>query len=193
MKKARIWAGMVAAVGMVALTSGQGLPPGPMPTPTVNVGPAVAAKAANPTPSTAAKNQGQKTGIGAGVASVKASGPSAYWTDLVDIDGNGVEEDTQFLFDKQRGILYTYKQDNYKCTDGTSQNGDVLMGIYTQGNTAGRPSGSGWYVVAVKVGQCGEKKAGLFGCRFDAGGKLTTCGTAKVKEESGEVEVVVKK
>jgi hypothetical protein len=193
MKKEWIWAGMAAAAGMTALASGQGLPPGPMPTPTVNVGPVAAAKAANPTPSAAARNQGQKTAIGVGPASVKASGPSAYWTDLVDIDGDGVEEDTQFLYDKQRGILYTYKQDNYQCADRTSQNGDVLMGIYTQGNTAGRPSGSGWFVVAVKAGQCGEKKAGLFGCRFDASGKPTTCGTAKVKEESGEVEVVVKK
>jgi hypothetical protein len=193
MKKEWIWAGMVAAAGMAALASGQGLPPGPMPTPTVNVGPVAAAKAANPTPSAAAKNQGQKTAIGVGPASVKASGPSAYWTDLVDIDGDGVEEDTQFLYDKQRGILYTYKQDNYQCADGTSQNGDVLMGIYTQGNTAGNPSGSGWFVVAVKAGQCGEKKAGLFGCRFNASGKPTTCGTAKVREESGEVEVMVKK
>jgi hypothetical protein len=193
MKREWIWAGVVAAAGMTALASGQGLPPGPMPTPTVNVGPVAAAKAANPTPSAAAKNQGQKTAIGVGPASVKASGPSAYWTDLVDIDGDGVEEDTQFLYDKQRGILYTYKQDNYQCADGTSQNGDVLMGIYTQGNTAGNPSGSGWFVVAVKAGECGEKKAGLFGCRFNTSGKPTTCGTAKVREESGEVEVVVKK
>jgi hypothetical protein len=193
MKKEWIWAGMAAAAGMAALASGQGLPPGPMPTPTVNVGPVAAAKAANPTPSAAAKNQGQKTAIGVGPASVKASGPSAYWTDLVDIDGDGVEEDTQFLYDKQRGILYTYKQDNYQCADGTSQDGDVLMGIYTQGNTAGNPSGSGWFVVAVKAGQCGEKKAGLFGCRFNASGKPTTCGTARVREESGEVEVMVKK
>jgi hypothetical protein len=193
MKKEWIWVGLLAATGMGAMALGQGLPPGPMPTPTVKVGPVAAAKASNPTPSAAAKNQGQKTAIGVGAASVKASGPSAYWTDLVDIDGDGVEEDTQFLFDKQRGILYTYKQDTYQCGDGTSQNGDVLMGIYTQGNTVGRPSGSGWYVVAVKAGQCGEKKAGLFGCRFSASGKPTTCGTATVKEESGEVEVVVRK
>jgi hypothetical protein len=198
MKKEWIWTGTLAAAGMVAaglavLVSGQGLPPGPMPTPTVNVGPVAAVKAANPAPSPAAKNQSQKTTIGVGVASVKASGPSAYWTDLVDIDGDGVEEDTQFLFDKKRGILYTYKQDAYQCADGSSQNGDVLMGIYTQGNIAGKQSGSGWYVVAVKAGQCGEKKAGLFGCRFDASGKPTSCGTAKVKEESGEVDLVVKK
>jgi hypothetical protein len=195
MKTGWVCMGIAAAVGVaLALASGQqGLPPGPMPTPTMNVGPVAAAKAANPTPSAAAKNQGQKAGIGTGGASVKASGPSAYWTDLVDIDGDGVEEDTQFLFDKQRGILYTYKQDNYQCADGSSQNGDVLMGIYTQGNGAGRPAGSGWYVVAVKAGQCGEKRAGLFGCRFDVSGKPTICGTARVKEESGEVDVVVRK
>jgi len=195
MKNAWIWAGVVGVAGMAALASGQGLPPGPMPipTPTMHVGPLVAAKAVNPTPSAAAKNQGQKTAIGTQTMSVKASGPSAYWTDLVDIDGDGVEEDTQFLLDKKRGILYTYKLDAYQCADGSSQSGEVLMGIYTQGNAAGNPSGSGWYVVAVKAGQCGEKKAGLFGCRFDASGKPTTCGTAKVKEEAGEVDVVVKK
>ena len=164
-----------------------------MPAPTVNVGPAVAVKAANPTPSPAAKNQTQKTTLGSGAVSVSASEPSAYWTDLVDIDADGQEEDNQFLFDKKRGILYTYREDNYQCADGTSQNGDVLMGIYTKANPAGKPVGSGWFVVAVKAGQCGEKKAGLFGCRFDASGKPTTCGTAKVKEESGEVELTLKK
>jgi len=189
----RPWVGaaMVVAMGVVTLASGQ--TPGSPSTPTVNVGPAVAAKAANPTPGTAAKNQAQKTAIGTGATAVKASGPSAYWTELVDIDGDGVEEDNQFLFDKLRGVLYTYRQGNYQCADGTPQTGNVLMGIYTQGNTAARPSGSGWYVVAVNAGQCGEKKAGLFGCWFDASGKPTTCGTAKVKEESGEIEVAVKK
>jgi hypothetical protein len=193
MKKTWIWVGVIAAVEMAVLASGQGLPPGPMPTPTVNVGPEAAARAANPTPSAVAKNQSQKTGIGIGAASVKASGPSSYWTDLVDLDGDGVEEDTQFLFDKHRGILYTYKQDSYQCANGASQTGNVLMGIYTLGNTAGLPSGSGWYVVAVTAGQCGEKRAGLFGCRFNASGKPTTCGKAKVKEQSGEIEVAVKK
>ncbi len=194
MKKICMWLVIgVAATGMAGVASAQELPPGPMPVPTVKVGQQVAAKAANPVPSVAAKNQGQRTSIGVGPASVLASGPSAYWTDMVDLDGDGVEEDTQFLFDKQRGILYTYKLDNYQCANGISQNGNVLMGIYTQGNTAGSPSGSGWFVVSVKAGQCGEKKAGLFGCRFDASGKPTTCGTAKVKEDSGELEVTVKK
>jgi hypothetical protein len=197
MKKAWVSAVLVLVAGaaLTMMTLCQGLPPGPMPAPTasVNVGPAVAAVAANPAPSPSAKNQTQKTTIGKGAASVKASEPSAYWTDLVDIDADGVEEDNQFLLDKKRGILYTYREDNYQCADGTSQNGDVLMGIYAMGNPAGKPVGSGWFVVAVKAGQCGEKKAGLFGCWFNASGKPTTCGTARVKEESGDIDVTVKK
>jgi hypothetical protein len=193
-KMNRKWlcAGILLGSG-IAILAAQEVPPGPLPTPTVNVGPAVAQKAANPTPSPTAKNQAQKTSIGVGAASVKASEPSAYWTDLVDIDADGQIEDNQFLYDKRRGILYTYRNDDYKCADGTSQNGDVLMGIYAQGNQNGQPVGSGWFVVAVKAGQCGETKPGLYGCRFNATGKLTTCGTARVKEESGEVEVSVKK
>jgi hypothetical protein len=38
-----------------------------------------------------------------------------------------------------------------------------------------------------------RKKAGIFGCRFDASGKPTTCGRAEVKEESGKLAVAVKK
>ena len=192
MKKEAAMLGIMAA-GAVMAVSGAQAPPGPITTPNVQVAPTVTAMAANPAPSPKAKNQGTKTSIGSPAASVKASGPSAYWTDLVDVDGDGVEEDNQFLFDKKRGILYTYRNDNYQCADGTAQRGDVLMGIYTQGNPAGRPAGSGWFVVAVNAGQCGEKKAGLFGCRFDTNGKPTTCGTAKTKEESGEVEVTIVK
>ena len=192
MNKSPAWGGIVAVLALGIITAGQGLPPGPM-VPTVNVGPAVVAKAANPVPSPKAKNQAQKTTIGTGAASVTASEPSAYWTDLVDLDADGVEEDNQFLFDKQRGILYTYREDNYQCSDGTSQNGDVLMGIYVQGNKANKPLGSGWFVVAVKAGQCGEKKAGLYGCWFDAKGKPTSCGTARVKQDEGELDLVIKK
>jgi hypothetical protein len=160
--------------------------------PHVKVGTAVAAAANSPGPSSTAKNQAQKTSIGTGAAAVKSSGPAAYWTDLVDIDDDGQVEDNQFLFDSARGILYTYREDNYTCMNGTPENGSVLMGIYTKGNKTGQPAGSGWYMVAVKAGQCGMKNAGTFGCRFDASGKLTQCGTAKVNEKSGELEVAIK-
>jgi hypothetical protein len=192
MKKSILSGMLVLSAGLLALaptrsqtTTGNA--------PKVNIGTAVAAKAASPTPSAAAKNQSQKTGLGKGATSVKSSGPAAYWTDMVDIDGDGKEEDNQFLFDSARGILYTYREDNYTCMNGKSESGSVLMGIYTKGNQAGKPAGSGWYVVAVNAGQCGMPKAGTFGCKFNASGNLTECGVAIVDEKSGELTVAVSK
>jgi hypothetical protein len=161
--------------------------------PTVKIGSAVAAKAASPRPSLAAKNQSTQTSIGKGQTVVKASAPSAYWTDLVDIDDDGVVEDNQFLFDNKRGVLYTYRYDDFKCANGTTENGDVLMAIYTKGNPLGMPVGAGWYVVGLNPGQCGEKKGGTFGCKFDAKGNFKVCGPAVIHNDSGELEVVVRK
>lgn len=192
MRKA-IWMGvcLVGAGGIGLLAQDM---PGPLtPAPSVTVGKAVATAAASPTPSATAKNQGQRTSIGTGATSVKASGPSGYWTDMVDIDDDGVEEDNQFLLDKKRGILYTYREDKFQCANGSPSNGGILMAIYSAGNVDGRPTGSGWYIVGLKAGQCGESKAGTFGCRFDVNGKMTACGTAKIKDESGEVEVTIAK
>ena len=162
-------------------------------TPTVKVGSAVAGIAAAPGPSATAKNQSQQTSIGKDATSVKASAPSAYWTDLVDIDDDGQIEDNQFLYDRSRGVVYTYRDDNFSCADGSPENGNVLMGIYAKGNKMGQPAGSGWYVVGLKAGQCGDKKAETFGCKFDARGTPTVCGTAKIKEKSGDLEVEVAK
>jgi hypothetical protein len=161
--------------------------------PTVKVGSAVAAKAASPTPSATAKNQSTQASIGKGQTVVKASAQSAYWTDLVDIDDDGVVEDNQFLLDSKRGVLYTYRYDDFKCADGTPENGDVLMAIYTKGNSLGMPVGAGWYVVGLNPGQCGEKKGGTFGCKFDAKGNFKVCGPAVIHNDSGELEVLVSK
>ena len=192
MKKHSLLIGVLVTLGAALPAPAQTEPPTAS-SPTVKVGSAVAAKAASPAPGATAKNQGQQTSIGKGAASVKASAPSAYWTDLVDIDDDGMIEDNQFLFDSKRGILYTYREDDFKCADGKTENGDVLMAIYTKGNQAGMPVGSGWYVVALTAGQCGEKKPGLFGCKFDPSGNLRPCGAAVIHESSGELELVVKK
>jgi hypothetical protein len=68
-----------------------------------------------------------------------------------------------------------------------------LMAIYAAGNKAGRPVGSGWYVVGLNAGQCGMAKAGTFGCKFEASGNHTECGAAVVNEKTGELDVVVAK
>jgi hypothetical protein len=110
--------------------------------PKVNVGPTVAAKANSPAPSAAAKNQSQKFSIGEGKTSVKSSTPASFWTDSVDIDDDGTVEDNQFLWDAQRGVLYTYREDDFSCANGKAETGKILMAIYAKNNKAGRPVGS---------------------------------------------------
>jgi hypothetical protein len=161
--------------------------------PKVNVGPTVVAKANSPAPSATAKNQSQKSSIGKGGTSVKSSVPGSFWTDAVDIDDDGTVEDNQFLWDAQRGVLYTYRQDDFSCPNGKPESGSILMAINAKGNQAGKPVGSGWYVVGLNAGQCGVAKAGAFGCKFDGSGNYTECGAAVVNDKTGELDVVVAK
>ena len=153
----------------------------------------MAAKANSPAPSATAKNQSQKSSIGKGATSVKSSAPASFWTDQVDIDDDGTVEDNQFLWDAQRGVLYTYREDNFTCANGKPESGSILMAIYAKGNKAGKPVGSGWDVVGLNAGQCGIAKAGTYGCKFDASGNYTECGAAVVNEKTGELDVVVVK
>jgi hypothetical protein len=192
MKNSVLLGGLLIGAGLVTLAVAQTQAPAST-APKVKVGAAVAAKAASPAPSATAKNQGKKTSIGKGATSVKASGPASYWTDMVDIDDDGQVEDNQFLWDAQRGILYTYREDDFTCANGKPESGNILMGIYAKGNKAGAPVGSGWYVVGLNAGQCGMAKAGTFGCKFDASGSYTACGAAVVNEKTGEVDVAIVK
>jgi hypothetical protein len=191
-KKSVLVGVLIAGVGFVAITvaQSQATTNG---APTVKIGTAVAAAANSPGPSATAKNQSQKTSIGRGATSVTSAGPAAYWTDMMDIDDDGIVEDNQFLWDHARGVLYTYREGNFTCLNGNPESGDILMGIYAKGNKADKPAGSGWYVVGLKAGQCGMTKGGTFGCRFGASGNLTDCGPAKVNDKSGELNVIVRK
>jgi hypothetical protein len=192
MKKSIFICGLVVAVGLLTLGIAQSQTT-PGTAPKVNVGPTVAAKAANPAPSATAKNQTQKTSVGKGKTSVKSSTPSSFWTDQVDIDDDGTVEDNQFLWDAQRGVLYTYREDDFSCSNGKPETGSILMAIYAKGNKAGAPVGSGWYLVNLNAGQCGVAKQGTFGCKFDAKGNSTECGAAVVNDKTGELDVVVAK
>jgi hypothetical protein len=160
------------------------------PAPKVKVGTAVGAKANSPAPSATAKNQSQKTTIGAGKLSVKASQPSSYWTEEVDMEDDGSVETTEFLYDAGRGIVYTYREDDFTCADGQPGKAKMTEAIYATGNKAGKPVGSGWYTVRLNQSQCGAKKAGEYGCRFDASGNPTECGVATINYATGEVDVV---
>lgn len=83
---------------------------------------------------------------------MKSSVPRSFWTDGVDIDDDGTVEDNQFLWDAQRGVLYTYRQDDFSCPNGKPESGSILMAINAKGNQAGKPVGSGWYAVGLNAG-----------------------------------------
>jgi len=159
--------------------------------PTVKTGSTLKAKANSPTPSANAKNQAQKTSVGKGKASAKASAASSYWTEEVDIHDDGSAETTEFLYDAQRGIVYAYGEDDFTCANGKPEKAGILEAIYAAGNKAGKPVGSGYYVVGLNAGQCAAKKAGAYGCKFDANGDPTECGAIAVNDATGEVTVAV--
>ena len=142
--------------------------------------------AMNPAPSATAKAKGQRNSIGAGRVTVVASGP--YWEER-NAMGQMVQAvvTTAFLHDEKAGILYAYRNGDFACNNST-MSGNVLEAVYTQGNPAGQPAGSGWFVAELNAGQCGAKQDGVFGCRFDASGQHTACGVATKNPQTGEVD-----
>jgi hypothetical protein len=161
------------------------------PVPKVKVGSAVANKASSPKPSATAKHQSTKSSVGSGKLSVKTSQPSSFWTEEIDLEDDGSAESTDFLYDANRGVLYTYREDDFTCQDGQAGRARMLEAIYTTGNKAGQPAGSGWYAVGLNEGQCGAKAAGDYGCSVDANGDPTACGVATVNYATGEVDIAV--
>jgi hypothetical protein len=74
--------------------------------PKVVVGKQLTAKANAPSPGTAAKNPTQKSSVGKGTTLAKASQPSSFWVEDLDVDDDGVVETSDYLYDAQRGMLY---------------------------------------------------------------------------------------
>jgi hypothetical protein len=188
MKNTILITGLVVAFGFSTTASAQS-PAAQQGAPTVKTGSALKAKAASPAPSDVAKNKSQKTTIGKGKATAKASAPSSYWTEEVDVHDDGSAETTEFLYDAQRGIVYAYGEDDFTCANGKPEKAAILEAVYATGNKAGKPVGSGYYVVSLNAGQCAAKKAGAYGCKVDANGDPTECGAIAVNDATGEVVV----
>jgi hypothetical protein len=189
MKSKILFAGLMVAFGLNMNAAAQ--TPAAQGAPTVKTGTALKAKAAAPAPSATAKNQAQKTSIGKGKATAKVSAPSSYWTEEVDVHDDGSVVTTEFLNDAQNGILYAYGQDNFTCANGKPEKAGILEAVYVAGNKAGKPVGSGYYLVGLNAGQCAAKKAGAYGCKFDADGNPTECGAIAVNDATGEVTIAV--
>lgn len=161
--------------------------------PQVKVGSVSASKANSPTPGSTAKNKTKKTSIGKGKTTATASEPSSFWTEEIDMDGDGKPEETDMMYDASRGIMYMAYDGSFTCQNGEPANGSILEAVYAKGNSAGRPAGSGWYTVSVDEGRCGAKSAAEYGCKFDASQNPTECGLATLNEKTGELDVAVAK
>lgn len=190
MKHKLLFAGLAVAFGLTLNAAAQSTP-AQQGAPTVKTGAAVKAKAAAPAPSATAKNQSQKTSIGKGNATAKASAPSSYWTEEISMQDDGSVVSTEFLNDAKKGIVYAYGQDNFTCANGKPEKAGILEAVYAAGNKGGHPVGSGYYIVSLNAGQCAAKKAGAYGCKFDAAGNATECGAIAVNDATGEVAVAV--
>lgn len=157
--------------------------------PKVTVGAALKAKANNPVPGPTAKQQSKKTSIGKGKVAVTASQASSFWTEQVDANDNGVAKTLDFLYDAPRGVLYSYREDDFACQNGQTVYGGILQALYGSGNKAGAPAGSGWYAMTLDNAACGAKRSGMYGCRFDTNGSPTSCGAVTINNATGDITV----
>ena len=144
--------------------------------------------ARNPMPPASAK---QESAIGGGETRLrttdKPQDTDTFWVESMDIDGDGNVEETDVLWDDEDKVLFLYDEGSYMCKSGGEGAGDLLMAVYGSANTSKRPAGSGWFIADLDAGECGVKAEGLFGCRFDAKGQATECGTAVLDEKTDEI------
>ncbi len=157
---------------------------------TYQVAPGVTAKAKNPMAGQNAKQQSKQATIGKGKAMVKTSKDNSFWVEEIDIDGTGDPVETQLLWDDTDKVLYTYADKSFRCTDGSSGNGDFLIATYGKGNREKKPEGSGWWVASLDQNECKARTEELFGCKFDASGKNTSCGIANLDEKTHDLTII---
>jgi hypothetical protein len=154
-------------------------------------GPQAIAKANNPAPSA---NAQQKTSIGKGRATINTQNSptdtDSFWVESIDVDGNGTVETANLLWDDEDRVLFISYEDDFKCKNGGTGSGSILMGINGADNPRKRPAGSGFYVVDFDKSECGMQEAGLWGCRFDVNGNPTTCGVAILDEKNDDIIIV---
>lgn len=160
----------------------------------VQVPPAVVAKAKAPSPPANAQKKAQigKNGTKLNTAD-NASDNDSFWVENIDVNGDGVVDVADMLWDDEDRVLFLADTSPFQCKNGGTGSGDVIVALYGNGNTAGKPVGSGWYAVDLDEGECGAKAEGLYGCRFNATGTPTTCGAAVLDDATDDVVITVQK
>jgi hypothetical protein len=144
-------------------------------------------RALSPSPGS---NAMKKSAIGRGKTSIDSGDPkSMFWTESVDLSAGNVVN-TDMLWDTSSKIFYAFAHTTLRCTHGKTVEGDILVGIYGKKNFLGKTTGSGWWVVDLQQGQCQAPLAGLYGCKFGAGGQILACGRAEIDQRINDMAIV---
>lgn len=135
----------------------------------------------------------QKGMIGSGQTMLHTTSTTSdldsYWSERVDIDGDGNVDDSDWLWDDEARVLYTYDDNSFRCGKGGTGNGQMLVAVYGDGNARGRPEGSGWWVASLDEGECGAKTQSMYGCRFNSQGTRTSCGVAMLDDTNDDIVI----
>lgn len=151
---------------------------------------AAIAKAKDPSPPATA---GKKTTLGKGKVTVNTANTQgeddSFWVESIDIDGDGMVEETDILYDDEDKVLLLYDDGDFKCKGGGVGEGSLLITVNCAGNSRGKPAGSGWYIVDLDESECEAETEVLYGCKFDANGNATACGLATIDEANDEIMI----
>jgi len=111
----------------------------------------------------------------------------SFWTEQIDVDGNGNVDEASLIWDDEDKVLYTYTEGTFTCKNGATDTGALLVAAYGTDNSWQRPPGSGFWVASLDKGQCGLHTTNLWGCKFDAKGNASACGAATVDAKNGDI------
>ncbi len=142
-------------------------------------------KAGTPPPAGATKT----SSVG---SNVKMATPadSDSWAEQLDVDGNGTAEQTNLVWDGKDKVLFSDSSGTFTCKSGATGTGELFIAVNGNGNSWGRPAGSGFWVASMDKGQCGVQADALWGCKFDATGTATTCGVATLDQKNNDLIIV---
>ena len=140
MSKSILYLAFICLIGGAFILGAQQEPA----TPRVSVPILPKSKALSPVPPSSAKHKSQRSTIGEGIIQINTVLPSTYWEEAVHVGDTSVVN--AFLHDAKAGVLYAYRHGDFACNNQT-MNGNALEALYTAGNHAGQPVGSGWYIV----------------------------------------------
>jgi hypothetical protein len=65
----------------------------------------------------------------------------------------------------------------------------MLIATSAAGNTGKRPAGSGFWLADLDASECAAQEEALWGCRFDASGSPTACGSATIDEKTDDLVI----